>query len=87
MTALNIRKAVICDCADCGDIVDVTPFRGFDSWPDDDADAERQCPSCGRIVCESCFGDWDTAVTEGDDEDGEYVCVECGEKLKAKARS
>jgi len=81
------RKAIICDCADCGDIVEITPFAGFDDWPEDAGDAERQCPMCGKIVCESCFGDWDTIMTEdGDECGGEYVCVECGEKLMEKAK-
>jgi hypothetical protein len=77
-----IRHAIVCDCADCGAIVDITSFNGVDAFPDIDAD--RCCPMCGKIVCESCFGDWDTIITEGDDDGGEYVCVECGEKLMAE---
>ena len=82
----RLRRAIVCDCAECSEVVDVTPYGGFDDYEKpDDIDAERQCPMCGKIVCESCFGNWEIIMAEEDeDSGGEYVCVECGEKLMAE---
>ena len=76
---INMRKnRTTCDCAECGDLVDITSVSNKEEWSADDC-----CFECGKIVCESCAGDMEQ-YCYGDpaDEDHQSVCLECSVKEK-----
>lgn len=87
-TIMNKRNAIVCDCSECGTIVEITPFNGFDPDDNDDIDAEWTCCDCGKIVCESCHGDFQD-VCYGDPEDsggGDFgkICSDCFAKMERR---
>lgn len=86
-TIINKRNAIICDCSECGCLVEITPFNGFD--PDtEDTDAEWVCADCGKIVCESCHQDFsDVVYGDADDPGGadeQKVCSDCFSKIEKR---
>jgi hypothetical protein len=79
---VNQRIANVCDCAECGTIVDISPYGGFDPTGKE-IDCEWTCCECGKIVCDSCYGDWET-ICYGDPEDEDHgkVCGDCFAKIE-----
>ena len=78
---INMRKnRVICDCAECGDLVDISPYSNKEEYQ-----ADYACFACGKIVCDSCYGDMER-YCYGDprDEDHQSVCADCVAKYEDK---
>jgi hypothetical protein len=74
MKPLNMKtNRTICECAECNDLVDISPLYGSNDY-----DAEYSCYECGKIVCDSCHGDWQS-LKYGED-DIQNVCGECYDK-------
>lgn len=76
MEPINIQNnRMICECAQCSTLVDITPFDESLKY-----DAEYFCEDCGKVVCESCYGDF-RSVQYGDEdcEDIGEVCQSCYE--------
>lgn len=79
MNATNLKKnRIICECAECSTLVDVTP----EFYPAEEYEADYSCYECGKVVCESCHGDYQSLVYEEDDY--QQVCTVCYDKEVAK---
>jgi hypothetical protein len=86
-TIINKRNAIVCDCSECGDLVEITPFNGFDPETED-TDCEWVCADCGKIVCEGCYDDFhDVVHGDADDPGGadeQKVCSDCFAKIERR---
>ena len=71
MKPVNMKKnQVTCECAECSDLVDITPYNSTDEY-----DAEHTCFECGKIACDSCHGDYQSL--NYDEDDIQQVCASC----------
>lgn len=74
MSPVNMSlNQVICECAECSDTVNITPYTTASEY-----DADHTCFECGKVVCESCHGDF-PSLNYGED-DIQQVCESCHEE-------
>lgn len=74
MSPVNmLLNQVTCECAECSDTVNITPYTTGSEY-----DADHTCFECGKVVCESCHGDF-PSLNYGED-DIQQVCESCHEE-------